>query len=195
MVGSTNHLERLDPGISKRPSRFDRKYLFSNPKLEQRVMYAQFWREKLSTNPETSEKKADDLIPQVDFPEELCKEVAKITEDFSFAYMQEAFVSTLLQLAHGNLDEGSPTSSADETKAGNSEVEVNPGLEGLVLWKEFQKQVDILKEQMASVDNESGSRTSIPPPDADAGQPLSGVYPNGMRWQQAQPIAAHRQLR
>jgi len=26
MIGSTNHLERLDPGISKRPSRFDRKY-------------------------------------------------------------------------------------------------------------------------------------------------------------------------
>lgn len=25
MVGSTNHLDRLDPGIAKRPSRFDRK--------------------------------------------------------------------------------------------------------------------------------------------------------------------------
>lgn len=25
MIGSTNHLDRLDPGIAKRPSRFDRK--------------------------------------------------------------------------------------------------------------------------------------------------------------------------
>lgn len=31
MVASTNHLERLDPGITKRPSRFDRKYLFPLP--------------------------------------------------------------------------------------------------------------------------------------------------------------------
>lgn len=31
MVASTNHLDRLDPGITKRPSRFDRKYLFSLP--------------------------------------------------------------------------------------------------------------------------------------------------------------------
>ena len=30
MVGSTNHLERLDPGIAKRPSRFDRKMLFGD---------------------------------------------------------------------------------------------------------------------------------------------------------------------
>lgn len=31
MVASTNHLDRLDPGITKRPSRFDRKYLFPLP--------------------------------------------------------------------------------------------------------------------------------------------------------------------
>lgn len=26
MIGSTNHLDRLDPAIANRPSRFDRKY-------------------------------------------------------------------------------------------------------------------------------------------------------------------------
>lgn len=31
MVASTNHLDRLDPGIINRPSRFDRKYLFPLP--------------------------------------------------------------------------------------------------------------------------------------------------------------------
>lgn len=31
IVGSTNFLDRLDPGLSKRPSRFDRKYLFPLP--------------------------------------------------------------------------------------------------------------------------------------------------------------------
>src|SRR5580692_2219286 len=42
MVGSTNHLERLEPGISKRPSRFDRKYYFPNPDFEQRKEYAEY---------------------------------------------------------------------------------------------------------------------------------------------------------
>ena len=31
MVASTNHLDQLDAGLSKRPSRFDRKYLFPLP--------------------------------------------------------------------------------------------------------------------------------------------------------------------
>ena len=31
LVGNTNHADSLDPGISKRPSRFDRKYLFDDP--------------------------------------------------------------------------------------------------------------------------------------------------------------------
>jgi len=37
MIGSTNHLERLDPGIAKRPSRFDRKYFFDVPSRNERI--------------------------------------------------------------------------------------------------------------------------------------------------------------
>ncbi|KAF8251235.1 P-loop containing nucleoside triphosphate hydrolase protein, partial [Wilcoxina mikolae CBS 423.85] len=44
MVGSTNHLDRLDPGISKRPSRFDRKYLFPLPERKERAQYCLYWR-------------------------------------------------------------------------------------------------------------------------------------------------------
>ncbi|KAL8752408.1 MAG: hypothetical protein Q9184_005743, partial [Pyrenodesmia sp. 2 TL-2023] len=39
MIGSTNYLDKLDPGISKRPSRFDRKYHFALPKREERKRY------------------------------------------------------------------------------------------------------------------------------------------------------------
>lgn len=39
MVATTNHLDELDPGLSKRPSRFDRKYLFPLPNQEERVLY------------------------------------------------------------------------------------------------------------------------------------------------------------
>lgn len=44
VIGTTNHLDRLDPGIVKRPSRFDRKYLFDNPAVEERKTYVDYWR-------------------------------------------------------------------------------------------------------------------------------------------------------
>lgn len=89
MIGSTNHLDRLDPAISKRPSRFDRKYFFKIPGFEERTAYAKFWRQKLL---------ATDLV---DFPEELCPIIATLSEGFSFAYMKELFVVTLLTVARG----------------------------------------------------------------------------------------------
>lgn len=94
MVGSTNHLERLDPGISKRPSRFDRKYLFPDPNLEERVKYCEFWRRKLEDNED------------VEFPEILTQAIARITKGFSFAYIQEAFVAALLAIANEDASGG-----------------------------------------------------------------------------------------
>ena len=90
MIGSTNHLERLDPGISKRPSRFDRKYLFPDPNMDERVAYCAFWREKLAKN------------DKVEFPEKLEWAIAGITKGFSFAYIQEAFLAALLAIADGD---------------------------------------------------------------------------------------------
>ncbi|RVD80435.1 uncharacterized protein DFL_008332 [Arthrobotrys flagrans] len=86
VIGTTNHLDRLDPGIIKRPSRFDRKYLFDNPSDSERVRYIEYWRHKLGDTP-------------IDFNDDLVEELAGLTKDFSFAYMKEAFVSTLLILA------------------------------------------------------------------------------------------------
>lgn len=48
MVGSTNHLEKLDPAIAKRPSRFDRKYHFRLPSHTGREAYCHYWREQLA---------------------------------------------------------------------------------------------------------------------------------------------------
>ncbi|KAK0714748.1 P-loop containing nucleoside triphosphate hydrolase protein [Lasiosphaeris hirsuta] len=133
IVGSTNHLDRLDPGISKRPSRFDRKYFFPDPDLVQRVAYCKFWQNKLASNKD------------IEFPDQLCKAIAEITDGFSFAYIQEAFIATLLMIARGaesvagleSDDEGwELASSADED------------LDKLILWVEIQKQVAILREGM-----------------------------------------------
>lgn len=36
-------VDKLDPGLSKRPSRFDRKYGFDNPSFDDRVRYCEYW--------------------------------------------------------------------------------------------------------------------------------------------------------
>ncbi|KAJ7750905.1 P-loop containing nucleoside triphosphate hydrolase protein [Mycena metata] len=87
VIGTTNHFERLDPGLSTRPSRFDRKYLFDDPDLEERTLYAQYWQNKLKSNEE------------IDFPDALVDEAAEQTDKFSFAYLKEVFVSALVMLA------------------------------------------------------------------------------------------------
>ncbi|KAI0304056.1 P-loop containing nucleoside triphosphate hydrolase protein [Russula brevipes] len=86
LIGTTNHLDRLDPGLATRPSRFDRKYLFDDPNKAARVLYAQYWQRKLKDNDEVS------------FPDSLVTEIAEKTERFSFAYLKEAFVSALVTL-------------------------------------------------------------------------------------------------
>lgn len=37
-------VDKLDPSLSKRPSRFDRKYRFGNPSFEDRERYCRYWR-------------------------------------------------------------------------------------------------------------------------------------------------------
>jgi transitional endoplasmic reticulum ATPase len=93
MIGSTNHLDSLDAAISKRPSRFDRKYHFKIPNEDERAAYCQFWRRKLADN------------PMVDFNEDLCPIIAKLSDGFSFAYLKELFVIALLTIARGGVVE------------------------------------------------------------------------------------------
>jgi len=139
MLGSTNHLDRLDPGISKRPSRFDRKYLFPNPNEPQRVAYAQYWQKKLESNKD------------VDFPDSLCKAIAGITDGFSFAYIQEAMVASLLAIA--------ARSGSDHEKEDGSSGDDD--LDKLVLWREIKKQVKILRDEMGDEEDEAADALAI----------------------------------
>ncbi|KAL8950477.1 MAG: hypothetical protein Q9222_003493 [Ikaeria aurantiellina] len=136
MLGSTNHLDLLDPGISRRPSRFDRKYLFPLPDGRQRERYCGFWRSKIGERNE-----------EIKFPERLCGRIAGITEGFSFAYLKEAFVASLLELlvrrkgvlagGHGEKGEG----DEDEDDDGD-------GIEELPLWREMKRQVELLRGEL-----------------------------------------------
>ncbi|KAL8977423.1 MAG: hypothetical protein Q9205_006772 [Flavoplaca limonia] len=104
MIGSTNYLDRLDAGIAKRPSRFDRRYHFALPALSERTRYCDFWRLKLAAT------------TLMQLQPEMSKEIAKITEGFSFAYLQEALVTGLLGLVHTQrFDASSPRRLGEPT--------------------------------------------------------------------------------
>ncbi|KAI7550867.1 P-loop containing nucleoside triphosphate hydrolase protein [Hortaea werneckii] len=122
VVGSTNFLDRLDSGLSKRPSRFDRKYLFPLPNEHERTLYCEYWRHKL-------EKK-----PDVEFPRKLSPAMANITSGFSFAFLQECFVATLLTLARG--------------EAGLADKDDDEDLDKYELWRLFKQQADALRKEI-----------------------------------------------
>lgn len=159
MIGSTNHLELLDPGISKRPSRFDRKIEFPKPNAQERTKYAEFWRHKVlgdkADEPEEEdadwEKDFAELriksfakrtgggdVPDVEFPKALCPKMADITGGFSFAYMQEAFIASLLAIASRDEDDKKP-----------GKVRALRDVESLPLWKEFKGQVTALRREIS----------------------------------------------
>ncbi|KAK4692287.1 hypothetical protein P7C71_g4885, partial [Lecanoromycetidae sp. Uapishka_2] len=127
MVASTNHLDQLDPGLSSRPSRFDRKYLFPLPSAAERILYCNYWREKLKTK------------PSIKFPKKLCVAIAGITQEFSFAYLKEAFVATLLAIA-GRRSEKDGLSDDCDDEGGD--------LDDYELWREMKEQVKALREDM-----------------------------------------------
>jgi hypothetical protein len=104
---------------------------------------------------------------QIDFPKSLCVAAAKITDGFSFAYIQEAFLASLLVIA-------SQTENGLETDPEFGFVLLEPGnmgsdddedreddLEKLILWREFKKQVKILREDMDNSKQKNGTQAVI----------------------------------
>jgi AAA+ superfamily predicted ATPase len=82
-LATTNHPERLDPAILDRPSRFDRKYAFNLPELPERIEYINFWNASLQ-----------DMMR---LPEEASVHIATLTAGFSFAYLKELFLSSMMR--------------------------------------------------------------------------------------------------
>ncbi|KFY75013.1 hypothetical protein V499_04992 [Pseudogymnoascus sp. VKM F-103] len=106
MIGSTNHLNKLDPAIAKRPSRFDRKYHFGLPELAEREAYCAYWGKKLEGK------------EMVQVTAQMAGVLAGFTEGFSFAYLKELFLASLVAVA---------TKTEVEQAAGEAEVEEEGG--------------------------------------------------------------------
>jgi hypothetical protein len=83
ILATTNHPERLDPAILDRPSRFDRKYHFNLPALAERVQYIKLWNVSLHE--------------QMQISEQTIVALAEATQGFSFAYLKELFLSSIMR--------------------------------------------------------------------------------------------------
>ncbi len=83
ILATTNHPEKLDPAIIDRPSRFDRKYHFRLPALAERIQYIALWNASLHD--------------QMNLSEEAIAAIAQATQDFSFAYLKELFLSSIMR--------------------------------------------------------------------------------------------------
>ncbi len=122
-LATTNHPEKLDPSILDRPSRFDRKYPFELPEQSERLAYIMLWNETLK--------------PSLRVSEEGAVKLSEMTDGFSFAYLKELFLSSMM----------SWVGSAEE---GNME-------------QTMVSQVDVLREQMVSTpDTSEESQPELP---------------------------------
>jgi SpoVK/Ycf46/Vps4 family AAA+-type ATPase len=85
MIASANDPGKLDPALVSRPSRFDRRYVFGLPAPKERARYVRMMVEKLT--PQNA---------NLDFDA-----VAAETKDFSFAYLKELVLSSLMAWLSG----------------------------------------------------------------------------------------------
>ena len=83
VLATTNHPEKLDSSILDRPSRFDRKYYFQLPADVERRAYVARWNCELQHEMRITEEGAARLV---------CR-----TQDFSFAYLKELLVASMVQ--------------------------------------------------------------------------------------------------
>ncbi|MEM1225856.1 MAG: ATP-binding protein [Planctomycetota bacterium] len=87
VLATTNHPERIDAAIINRPSRFDRRYHFHLPSLPQRIEYLQYWQCRLAEQTGWSEAKV--------------QPVAADCDEFSFAYIKELVISSVMKWMQG----------------------------------------------------------------------------------------------
>jgi AAA+ superfamily predicted ATPase len=121
-LATTNHPDRLDSAIVERPSRFDRKYHFELPALTERVAYITLWNDTLKD----AMRLSDSAVTQI----------AELTDGFSFAYLKELCVSSMIRWM-GAMEQG--------------------GMEKMMI-----DQVAGLREQMISAAKESAMPNTTP---------------------------------
>jgi transitional endoplasmic reticulum ATPase len=153
IIGSTNHIDRLDTSITKRPSRFDRKFHFKAPSEQERRLYCQYWQLKLESNPD------------IDFTYEVCQAVAAATEAFTFAYLKELFVQTLLVYISGGADDTEAAASLgedaihEEHGTEHSAVKLTKRLEANQFYQTLRQKIAALAEDIEEEDSKKADKS------------------------------------
>ena len=100
-------------------------------------MYCEYWRRKLRSNKD------------IEFPKKLCPAMASVTDGFSFAFLQECFVATLVTLAIGKDDDEVAYAGASSNRTNPRPFDGdNENLDDYKLWTTFKKQADILRKEV-----------------------------------------------
>jgi SpoVK/Ycf46/Vps4 family AAA+-type ATPase len=119
VLATTNHPDRLDPAILNRPSRFDRKYYFNLPTATERRAYVAVWNNNGTKAFAASDNaRLSNPLPHsaLRLSELAIEKVVEHTEDFSFAYMKELFLSATMQwMAARTLTPDSPDHCSIDT--------------------------------------------------------------------------------
>jgi hypothetical protein len=89
------------------------KYLLDDPDEHERRLYCGSWQRKVKSN------------ERAPFSDELADEIVKMTESCSFAYLKEAFVSTLIHMA-GNDDAEFEETLKEQVKALKKHLDERP---------------------------------------------------------------------
>ena len=153
-------VEKLDPGLSHRPSRFDRRYLFPLPNLSERTLYCNYWRHKIRSRADREGEAGGGGKPHIDFPEKLCPAMAAKMDRFSFAYMKEAFVATVLAMLttsdDAEDDDRNERQAWERRDLNNSEEKAweedndddEDDFDKYQIWRAFVEQVKILRKDV-----------------------------------------------
>jgi ATPase family associated with various cellular activities (AAA) len=102
-IATTNHPGKLDPAILDRPSRFDRKYHFGLPGLDERRAYIGRWNGSME--------------PEARLSLEGEARAAELSGGFSFAYLKELLLSSLMAWIAGS--EGQPMDAVLAAQVGS----------------------------------------------------------------------------
>ncbi|KAK8131224.1 proteasome-activating nucleotidase [Apiospora sp. TS-2023a] len=150
MIGSTNHLDRLDPAVTKRPSRFDRKYHFKIPDEAERLAYCLYWHAKLGGS--DKDDGGDVFFPRGSDEGDMEDSVATKPESD-------------LPGTVANEDQASP----EPKKKVAPKVEIPETLQGNLLLRIVKSQAHLLREEMDHATSESAASKASGP----GGEPLS----------------------
>ena len=114
----------------------------------------QYWQAKLESN------------PHIDFTYEVCQAVAAATEGFTFAYLKELFVQTLLVYVSGGADDidagaslGDDGGNVDE-ETEHPTVRLTKRLEANQFYQTLRQKIEALAEDLEAEESKEAGKES-----------------------------------